>query len=264
MSKSWQMSNLGVATVAFCGGMATTAFLAGITGEFLGEPETAATVVAQPAPKLTPPAVQGAQAKIVPAAVVAPIKPAPSLDERLSGLLGDTKEPLSAETPDRLVKLIRPHPVQGPVQSPGPITYSQAYLDTLPVATGGRDWRCMTEALYFEARGESVRGIFAVAEVILNRVDSERFPDTVCGVIKQGVNNKRGCQFSYACDRYPEVYREHEARIAVGKVARIMLDGGARKLTKGADHYHTTAVNPRWARAFDKVIQIGVHKFYRS
>ena len=264
MSKSWQMSNLSVATVAFCGGMATTAFLAGIMDNDGDAPEAAATVVAQPAAKLSEPSALGGPETITNAAVVVPMKPAPSLEQRLSGLLGDEVAPLSADTPDQLVKLIRPHPVQGPVQSPGPITYTQAFLDTLPAATGGRDWRCMTEALYFEARGESVRGIFAVAEVILNRVDSERFPDTVCGVIKQGVNNKRGCQFSYACDRYPEVYREKSARIAVGKVARIMLDGGARKLTKGADHYHTTAVNPRWARAFDKVIQIGVHKFYRS
>jgi len=256
MDGSRQVATLGVALVAFCGGLTTALMIQEFTGD-ASAPNTRPVVTTTPtAPTVTE--------QVVEASVIVPMVPAPSLAENLAGLLGDKTQPLTASVPDTMTKMIRPHPVQGPVKGPGPVQYTRAYVDSLPVAKGGRDWRCMTEALYFEARGESVKGIFAVAEVILNRVDSKRFPNSVCGVIKQGVNNPRGCQFSYACDRYPEVYREKGARALVGKIARVMLDGADRKLTKGSDHYHTKAVNPRWARAFDRTVIIGVHKFYRS
>ena len=73
-------------------------------------------------------------------------------------------------------------------------------LNSLDKASGNAEWACLTEALYFEARGESISGIFAVAEVIANRRDSKKFPNSICGVIKQGSHRKNACQFSYKCD----------------------------------------------------------------
>ncbi|MGB0426409.1 MAG: cell wall hydrolase, partial [Paracoccaceae bacterium] len=89
-----------------------------------------------------------------------------------------------------------PHGDLGPVNAPATDAgiYSKAYLRSLPVAKGGKEWACLTEALYFEARGETVKGQFAVAEVILNRVSSPSFPDTICGVINQGTGRKFACQ----------------------------------------------------------------------
>ena len=143
--------------------------------------------------------------------------------------------------------------------------YSRESLSRMPKASGGADWKCLTEALYFEARGESVKGQFAVAEVILNRVDSSTYPTTVCAVVKQGSGgNVTACQFSYKCDGKPEVFSEREAFLAVNKVARLMLDGEPRILTQGATYYHSTAANPSWARKFTLTVQIGVHKFYRN
>nr|WP_245989806.1 cell wall hydrolase [Litoreibacter meonggei] len=135
-------------------------------------------------------------------------------------------------------------------------------LRALPSATGGPQWRCLTEALYFEARGETVRGQIAVAEVILNRVSSSRFPDTVCGVIRQGTGRKFACQFTYTCDGRPEKVSEPAAFDRVGKIARMMLNGAPRKLSGGATFYHTTAVNPSWARKFRRTARHGVHLFY--
>lgn len=143
--------------------------------------------------------------------------------------------------------------------------YTLADISRLPQARGGSEWRCLSEALYFEARGETLRGQFAVAEVILNRKDSRAFPDTVCGVINQGTGGKKyACQFSYNCDGKAEVITERKAYERVAKVARIMLDGEARVLTKGATYYHTTSVSPSWARKFTQTALIGVHKFYRD
>jgi len=143
------------------------------------------------------------------------------------------------------------------------IAYSRDWLARQDPASGGAQWRCLAEALYFEARGESVKGQFAVAEVILNRVDQETYPDTVCGVVKQGTGRKYQCQFTYTCDGHAEVIAEPKAFDRVAKIARLMIDGAARPLTKGATHYHTRAVSPSWSRRLPRTATIGVHHFYR-
>lgn len=143
-------------------------------------------------------------------------------------------------------------------------TYSEAWLRAQPNAKGGDQFQCLAEALYFEARGETVKGMFGVAEVIMNRVESRAYPNSVCGVINQGTGRKHACQFSYTCDGHAEVIREPKAYDRVAKVARAVLDGMERGLTDGATHYHTSAVKPRWARKFPKTAQIGVHHFYRQ
>ena len=143
---------------------------------------------------------------------------------------------------------------------------TMSQLNALPRAEGNDEWRCLTEALYFEARGENLEGQFAVAEVILNRRDSRKFPSTACGVIGQGSKSgkKHACQFSYKCDGNAEVFPEKNAYIQVGKVARIMLDGKTRDLTKGATFYHTGAVSPRWSRKFERTAKVGRHFFYKA
>jgi spore germination cell wall hydrolase CwlJ-like protein len=144
------------------------------------------------------------------------------------------------------------------------IDYSRDWLGQQKVGTLDEDARCLAEALYFEARGESVRGQFAVAEVILNRVDSPAFPDTVCGVIHQGTGRKYQCQFTYTCDGHPDNIANKAAFDQVSRVARLMVAGAPRRLTGGATHYHTRAANPRWARTFPRTATIGVHHFYRQ
>lgn len=135
-------------------------------------------------------------------------------------------------------------------------------LEALPNGKGGSEWQCLTEALYFEARGESLIGQVAVAEVILNRKAHTRFPKTVCGVINQGAKRKTGCQFSYKCDGHKEVFAERRAYESVGKLAQLMLDGTFRDLTKGATFYHTKSVNPSWSRKLKKTAIIGEHLFF--
>ncbi len=143
------------------------------------------------------------------------------------------------------------------------IAYSREWIDARPVVKGGDQWACLAEALYFEARGESVKGQFAVAEVILNRVDSPQFPDSICAVINQGTGRKYQCQFTYTCDGHKEIINEPRAFQRVGKVAKLMVNGAPRQLTDGATYYHTRAVSPRWSRKFDRTTSIGEHHFYR-
>jgi spore germination cell wall hydrolase CwlJ-like protein len=144
------------------------------------------------------------------------------------------------------------------------LRFTRAWLDEQPKATGGENFACLAEALYFEARGETVKGQFAVAEVIRNRVESSQFPGSFCGVINQGTGRRYQCQFTYTCDGHKEVIREKRAFERVAKVARLVLDGVDTGLTKGATYYHTTAVRPRWSSHFTKTARIGVHQFYRD
>lgn len=144
---------------------------------------------------------------------------------------------------------------------PVALSYSYEFLAGLPQPQGDAQWECLTKALYFEARGESLKGQFAVAEVILNRVNSPKYPSTVCGVVEQG--GKGGCQFSYHCDGNRDVMRDREAANTAGRIARVMLDGAPRGLTYGATHFHTRAVKPSWSRRFERTAAIGAHLFYK-
>jgi len=148
-------------------------------------------------------------------------------------------------------------------ETPKDVEFSLEWVDAQPQPAGDKNWECLSEALYFEARGETVKGQFAVAEVIVNRVKSTRFPSTLCGVINQGTGRKYQCQFTYTCDGRPENIAEPRAYERVSKVARAVLDGRAPALTDGATHYHTKAVRPRWSRVYTKTASIGVHRFYR-
>jgi len=188
------------------------------------------------------------------------------LEARLGSLLGQERTALQ-QVPDSRVEALTavPHAsVRNISTAPDAITYDNAFLASQPVASGDDQWRCLTEALYFEARGESARGLFAVGEVIMNRVDSGRFPNSLCGVIHQGTGRQFACQFTYTCDGAAEVINEQGAWDRVGKVARLLIDGAPRDLTDGATYYHTRAVSPRWSRIFDRTASIGAHYFYRQ
>lgn len=120
---------------------------------------------------------------------------------------------------------------------------------------------CLAVALYFEARSETIKGQRAVAEVILNRRDSDAFPDTVCGVIKQDKGPKEhDCQFSFYCDGVPEVMHEKKAWRQAQTVANNML-AQPTNITGGAVYYHTTGVSPRWSRRLTVTARVGDHVF---
>ncbi|MBL4918259.1 cell wall hydrolase [Szabonella alba] len=144
------------------------------------------------------------------------------------------------------------------------VSYDRVWLADQPAVSGGQEWACLAKALYFEARGETVKGQFAVAEVILNRVDSGAYPNSVCAVVNQGSGRRNACQFSFTCDGKDDRIREADAYDAAGKIAQVMLSGAPRKLTQGATHFHTTQVRPRWAHRFPRTAQIGAHLFYRQ
>ena len=168
---------------------------------------------------------------------------------------------VSAISLSRVAVLTSPRPEQRPMESN--VRYSARWLRSLAAPTGGKQWACLAEAIYFEARGEPVEGQFAVAEVILNRVESPKFPKNICTVVRQGTGRKHACQFSYNCDGKLEYIASGAAYDQAKRVAWVSMDRKTRPLTKGSTYYHAAFVSPSWARSFRYVTTIGVHKFYK-
>jgi len=131
---------------------------------------------------------------------------------------------------------------------------------------------CLDRAIYFEARGESEKGQRAVGSVVLNRVESGGYADSVCGVVYQGSNRGTACQFSFACDGIPDVTGEKAAWKKAKEVAAALIacDPPCDKSLEGEDavwsstHYHTDFVTPRWAKNLKHTGTIGRHIFYAS
>jgi hypothetical protein len=124
--------------------------------------------------------------------------------------------------------------------------------------------KCLTDAIYFESRGEPERGQVAVAQVVMNRVFSGFYPSTVCGVVYQNSHRRLACQFTFACDGIPDKVTEPEAWARAKQIARDTLDGRLwLKQVGKSTHYHAYWVRPRWVREMMKLHKLGVHTFYR-
>jgi spore germination cell wall hydrolase CwlJ-like protein len=124
--------------------------------------------------------------------------------------------------------------------------------------------KCLTEVIYFEARGEAVRGQIAVAQVVLNRAFSGKYPETVCGVVYQNKHRHLACQFTFACDNNADVVKEPDMWDRARKIAKAMLDGQLwlPEVAKST-HYHAYWVRPSWVSEMKKMYKFGVHTFYR-
>jgi len=127
---------------------------------------------------------------------------------------------------------------------------------------------CLTQAIYHEARGESDEGQWAVANVIINRAMSKRFPSTLCGVVFQNADQGyHHCQFTFACDGKSDMGTERGAwnkAVKMASVAYSEFKQGDRPgvIPSSALYYHTTSVNPGWSDKFRRVATIGAHEFY--
>ncbi|MGE7196981.1 cell wall hydrolase [Brevundimonas naejangsanensis] len=126
-----------------------------------------------------------------------------------------------------------------------------------------RDLECLTQAVYYEARGEGRDGMKAVAQVVLNRARHPAFPKTVCAVVYQGANRGSGCQFSFTCNGAMRGAVNRSAWNRAREVATKALSGQVFSAVGNATHFHTTAVSPSWRNNLIRVNQVGDHLFYR-
>ncbi|MBN8950347.1 MULTISPECIES: cell wall hydrolase [unclassified Rhizobium] len=134
-----------------------------------------------------------------------------------------------------------------------------------PSVFSSDEQQCLATGIYFEARGESVKGQAAVAQVILNRVRNPAYPKTICGVVYQNEDWQNACQFSFACDNVKERVNSPEHWRIARQVAMAVTAGKIWLPEVGsATHYHAVYVRPKWAAEMVKVGRIGMHIFYRT
>jgi len=150
-------------------------------------------------------------------------------------------------------------------------TYAKTFVPTAKkVKLSKQEQLCLAQAIYHEARGESEAGQWAVANVIINRAMSGKYPSTLCGVIFQ--NADQGlykCQFTFACDGRSDNGTERRAwnrSVKLAQAAYAEYAQGERPgvLPSSALFYHTTAVSPNWSTKFQQVATIGSHIFYAA
>lgn len=130
---------------------------------------------------------------------------------------------------------------------------------------------CLALNVYFEARDQPLIGQVAVAQVVMNRVEDNRYPNTVCEVVKQsptyswtdGFPVRNRCQFSWYCDGKSDTPKDKEAWDRAINVATTVYYGNMEDYLEGATHYHAEYVYPEWAESKTKIGQVGDHIFYR-
>lgn len=133
------------------------------------------------------------------------------------------------------------------------------------------EFDCLAKNIYFEARNQSTIGQFAVGMVTINRVKDSRFPNTICGVVKQARTYKNGfpirnkCHFSWYCDGLSDKIRNHKAYQIAQEIAEdvlVVYESGFDP-TDGATHYHAVNVNPYWTKEKTLLGRVDDHIFYR-
>tara|TARA_R110000824_G_scaffold72944_2_gene185906 strand:+ start:304 stop:723 length:420 start_codon:yes stop_codon:yes gene_type:complete len=128
---------------------------------------------------------------------------------------------------------------------------------------------CLALNIYFEARGEPIEGQIAVTHVVLNRVIDKRYPNSICEVVKQAKRTKGGkiilnkCQFSWWCDGKKDAPKDVDAYRWALHIAINVLYGRVPDITKGATHYHSVRVNPKWNIQKIQTVKIGDHIFFK-
>ena len=124
--------------------------------------------------------------------------------------------------------------------------------------------RCLSDAIYFEARDQPYIGQVAVAQVVINRVFSGVYPRDVCGVIYQNAQRHLACQFTFACDGKRKTINEFGSWARARRIARETLDGQLYvQAVATSTHYHATYVHPNWVHEMHRFAREGIHLFYR-
>ncbi|HEV7338395.1 MAG TPA: cell wall hydrolase [Bosea sp. (in: a-proteobacteria)] len=161
-------------------------------------------------------------------------------------------------------RIAKATPGRGRLPGEGANEGKQIYTSLIAPENTAKEQRCLAEAIYFEARSESEQGRAAVAQVVLNRVKSGLYPDTVCGTVYQNRNRHLACQFTFACEGKSLRITEPGPWRDATRIAREVYDGTTYLADVGAStHYHADYVRPYWARKLKKMDTIGRHVFYK-
>jgi spore germination cell wall hydrolase CwlJ-like protein len=122
--------------------------------------------------------------------------------------------------------------------------------------------RCLTLAMYWEAREEGRKGMTAIGWVILNRLKSKKFPRTICEVVRQK-RTKRRCQFAFWCDGRSDEPKNRKVWKMANHLAAKLLSKPPRDPTRGALFFHSDRIRVPWAIKRKRTVHLGCHIYYR-
>jgi spore germination cell wall hydrolase CwlJ-like protein len=235
---------------------------------------TGAAVVYRPYTDHSTKAAAVAKPVAVAAASSQPVSSAPTADEIAASAAApkNQSELQMSAAPSRtdVPSVIDASNVTQPVADSAP-----AEMTPTPVSIGAgmnpimadlfREHRCLSDALYFEARGEGERGEMAVAEVVFHRLQSGTYGHSICSIVYSGAD-KHACQFSFACDGSLLRPRARGAWKRAQLLAAHIMVGQARLLniTGGATSFHALTAAPEWSGTLERTAQIGNHVFYKT
>ena len=214
-------------------------------------------------------------------AAVTPPKPVAAPVVVLASIAGETRQPHPGKAADDLAALGYANPddtaaIEAPfnavlarpmaIGKDGKPDHWWVTNPIPPIARSKTEQKCLATAIYFEARGEPIKGELAVAQVVINRVKNPAYPNTICGVVYQNKDMRDACQFSFACDGIKDRITDMTAwRRAQELARRVVTDDNWWNADVGsATHYHANYVKPRWARTMKKMDRIGHHIFYKT
>jgi spore germination cell wall hydrolase CwlJ-like protein len=121
---------------------------------------------------------------------------------------------------------------------------------------------CLSRTIYWEAKNVGTAGMEAVASVVMNRLGHKGFPNTICGVVKQG-HEVGSCQFSWWCDGRSDDAKEDTHYAIAKEIARKALNQQLPDRTGGAMYFHRREATPGWSAKYVKTVEIGKHIFYK-
>ncbi len=153
---------------------------------------------------------------------------------------------------------------QGP---PAPPAVSITKPEIKAVDTTGKERMddaitCLARTIYWEARGADKIVMQAIANVVMNRLGHEGFPATICGIVKQG-REEKACQFSWWCDGRPDSAQEKAPYEAAKEIARKALNRLLNDMTGGALYFHRKGITPGWSEKYIRTVEIGKVVFYK-
>ena len=138
-------------------------------------------------------------------------------------------------------------------------------VDELIINKLKAEHRCLSEVIYYEARGEGAKGQKAVAEVVFHRMRTGNYGHSICAVVYEGAD-RPGCQFSFACNGELKHAKSPQAWLRAEILAARILTGEENlgDVTGGATSFHAISVQPDWANDLQRTVQIGNHIFYKN
>jgi spore germination cell wall hydrolase CwlJ-like protein len=168
-----------------------------------------------------------------------------------------------AVAPAQVTAAVAPAVETAPVTA-APVTAAPSTPADVALAQLLAEHRCLSEVLYYEARGEGTAGQMAVAEVIFHRLRHGQYGHSICAVVYEGAGT-HSCQFSFACHGQLAQHKAPGAWRSAEMLAARILTGETqlRDTTGDATHFHAASVSPDWADDMVRTVQIGNHVFYR-